>query len=207
MYSKNIPKIIIARLPIYLETLEMMHKEGIRKTSSKELGNRLGITAAQIRKDLSQFGEFGKQGTGYPIDTLICELKGILNLNHVWDVAVIGAGRLGLAIAQYPEFIHRGFHITLIFDNDPELINTRVGDLTIQDSTHLVEIIKKSNIKIAMLTVPASSAQKVAEELVKAGVQAILSYAPVTLNLPTDSVQVLHIDPVKQLQQMTFFLD
>ena len=207
MYNKNIPKIIVARLPMYLETLEIMHLEGIHKTSSKELGNRLGITAAQIRKDLSQFGEFGKQGTGYPIDTLIAELKRILNLNQVWDVAVIGAGRLGLAIAQYPEFIHRSFHIAKIFDIDPNLIGTQIGGFTIQDSNHLIEIIKKSRIKIAVLTVPASSAQEVAEDLVKAGVQAILTYAPVTLRLPTNDVQVLHIDPIKQLQQMTFYLD
>jgi len=207
MYNKNIPKIVIARLPIYLETLELMQKQGIRKTSSKELGDWLGITAAQIRKDLSQFGEFGKQGTGYSTDTLIAELKRILNLNQIWDVAVIGSGRLGLAIAQYPEFIHRGFRIAMIFDNDPKLIGAQIGDFIIQDSAHVVEIIKKSGIKIAMLTVPASAAQNVAEDLVKAGVQAILTYAPVTLNLPSDSVQVLHIDPIKQLQQMTFFLD
>ncbi len=207
MQNKNIPRIVVARLPIYLETLELMQRQGIRKTSSKELGDRLGITAAQIRKDLSQFGEFGKQGTGYSIDKLVAELKRILNLNQIWDVAVIGSGRLGLAIAQYPEFIHRGFRITMIFDNDPKLIGTQVGDFVIQDGAQIVEIIKKSKVKIAILTVPANAAQQVAENLVKAGVQAILTYAPVMLNLPTDSVQVLHIDPIKQLQQMTFFLD
>lgn len=206
MKGKDIPDIIIARLPIYLETLELMKNEKIERTSSKELGNRIGFTAAQIRKDLSQFGEFGKQGAGYNVDDLINELKEILNLNQLWDVAVIGAGRLGLAIAQYPEFIHHGFRIKMIFDNNPELIGKKIGDFIIQDTADLSKKLREEAIQIAVLTVPAAAAQQVAEELVEAGIHGILTYAPVTLYLSDTSVQVRHIDPVKQIQQITFYL-
>ena len=207
MTKEDIPAIIVARLPLYLETLEIMHNEGIHKTSSRELGDRIGITAAQIRKDLSQFGEFGKQGTGYSIPGLVNELRSILNVNRIWEVALIGAGSLGTAIARYPEFLHRGFKITMIFDTNPQLIGSQIGDLTIEDSVFMVERIRKSNIKIALLTVPGPIAQSVADDLVTAGVTAILNYAPVALNMPPDIIHVQHIDPILQLQQMTYYLD
>jgi len=207
MTKEEIPAIIVARLPVYLETLEIMLKEGFQKTSSRELGERIGITAAQIRKDLSQFGEFGKQGTGYSIPNLVAELRTILHVDRIWEVALIGAGSLGTAIARYPEFIHRGFEITMIFDADPELIGTQIGEITIEDSAHMVERIRNSQVKIAMLTVPGPIAQKIAEDLVSAGVTAILNYAPVPLNMPPDIIHVQHIDPILQLQQMTYYMD
>jgi redox-sensing transcriptional repressor len=174
-------------------------------TSSQELGEMIGISAAQIRKDLSQFGEFGKQGKGYAIPYLVEQLRSILHVNRVWDLAVIGAGNLGRAIAHYQGFINHGFRVKLIFDNDPERIGTTIGDFEVQDMANLVSILQKEQVKIAMLTLPASAAQSVAECLVEAGVKAILNYAPITLSVPPD-VHVQNVDPVSYLQRMTYYL-
>lgn len=202
----TIPGIIVGRLPIYLQALELLHDQGIHTTSSQELGEMIGISAAQIRKDLSQFGEFGKQGKGYSIPYLVDQLRTILKVNRVWDVAVIGAGNLGHAIAHYQAFVNHGFKIALIFDNDPQRINTRVQDFVVQDMDNLIELIQQARIKIAMLTVPAFAAQSVTDDLVKAGIRAILNYAPITLSVPPD-VSVQNVDPVIYLQKMTYYLE
>lgn len=205
MDANNIPDIVVSRLPRYLQALEQMIEAGKQATSSQELGERIGISAAQIRKDLSHFGEFGKQGTGYSLPFLIDQLNTILRVKQVWDIAIVGAGDLGHAIARYQGFANRGFHVAMVFDNDPRKIGTQVGSFTVQDMSTLVPAISSAGIKIAMLTVPASVAQAVAEELVKAGVCAILSYAPIPLSLPP-SVQVQYIDPIIQLQHMTYYI-
>src|SRR5512135_1872048 len=132
--SKVIPDIIVGRLPIYLLALQHMQREGRQVTSSQELGERLGISSAQIRKDLSQFGEFGKQGTGYNIAYLIEKLREILQIEKVWEVALIGMGDMGHALARYPGFTDRGFRIAMAFDNDPEKIGSQVGDFHVQDT-------------------------------------------------------------------------
>ncbi len=119
MATKVIPDIIVGRLPIYLRALRYMQEQGQQNTNSQELGERVGISAAQIRKDLSQFGEFGKQGTGYRTSYLVDKLREILHVRNAWDVAVVGAGDMGHALARYQGFINRGFHITMVFDNDP----------------------------------------------------------------------------------------
>lgn len=201
-----IPDIVVSRLPVYFHTLQTMQAEGQHTTSSKELGERLGISAAQIRKDLSQFGEFGKQGTGYIISFLIDQLKTILNMDHAWDVVVIGAGNLGKAIAHYHGFAPQGFNINLVFDVSPDLIGTNIGDLNILDINELVPRIKKAGVKIAMLTVPDAAAQAVADELVKAGIEGILNYTSTPLNLPPHIVHLRHSDPVDQLQHMTYYI-
>ncbi len=205
MDINSIPDIVVGRLPRYLLALKRMAEQGKLSTSSQELGDLLGISAAQIRKDLSQFGEFGKQGTGYAIPFLIDQLEHILKIRKVWDIVLVGTGDLGHAIAHYQGFAHRGFRIAMAFDNDPAKIGTVIGDLTIHDLEKLEEMVRKADIKVAMLTVPASAAQSVSEILVKAGVQAILSYAPTPLNLPA-SIHVEYIDPLLQLQHMTYYL-
>ena len=129
--DKTIPEIIIGRLPVYLQALEHMQAQGIQTTSSQELGEMIGISAAQIRKDLSQFGEFGKQGKGYAIAFLVGQLRNILNVVNVWDMALVGAGNLGTAIAHYPDFKLHGFHVAMIFDNDPQRIGSQLGGYTI----------------------------------------------------------------------------
>jgi len=206
MDKKQVPDIVVARLPLYLQTLKRLEQEGEYNTSSKDLGKRIGISAAQIRKDLSHFGEFGKQGTGYSISFLIEKLEGILHVNKVWDMALIGVGFLGHAIANFHGFQNHGFQIKCIFDNDPEKIGSKIGDFVIDDGRNLAEIIQKANIKVAMITVDAEQAQNVANQLVKAGVKAILNYAPVKLIVPK-SVQVQNIDPIIELQHMTYYLD
>lgn len=205
MDVKEIPDIVVGRLPIYLLALQHMLQDGRQFTSSQELGERLGISAAQIRKDLSQFGEFGKQGTGYNISYLSDQLRRILQLDRVWDIAIVGAGDIGHAIAGYQGFAHRGFQVSMIFDNDPEKVGTPIGEYIIQDSAEMVEKIRQAGIKVAMISVPASEAQGVADQLVKAGVKAILNYAPITLNTPP-GVYVEYIDPLVHLQRMTYYL-
>jgi redox-sensing transcriptional repressor len=206
MGEKYIPDIVVGRLPLYLRTLQRMQDEGRQVTSSQELGERLGISAAQIRKDLSQFGEFGKQGTGYNIEYLVNQLRGILKVDRVWDIAVVGAGDIGSAVARYQGFENRGYRVTMLFDNDVEKIGQQIGTFTVMDITRLGEVIVTSGIKVAMITVPAASAQAVADELVKAGVRAILNYAPINLVVPED-VHVQHTDPVTHLQRMSYYLD
>jgi len=206
MEPKIIPDIVVGRLPIYLRALQRMTQEGAHLTSSQELSERLGISAAQIRKDLSQFGEFGKQGTGYHIDYLVEQLRQILKVNRVWDMVVVGAGDIGSAIARYQGFADRGFEVTHIFDNSPDKIGTTVGSFVVQDFTEVADIIRKEKIQLAMVAVPASHAQAVVDELVKAGVKAILNYAPINIYVP-EAVRIQHTDPVTHLQRMTYYLD
>jgi redox-sensing transcriptional repressor len=205
MNAEKIPDIIIGRLPVYLRALQRLADKDIHTTSSQELGEIVGISAAQIRKDISQFGEFGKQGTGYAIPFLIEKLQDILKVDRVWEVVIIGMGDIGHALAHYQGFANRGFHVKMVFDNDPKKIGQKIGEFEVFDTAALAEKIKPHKIKIAMITVPASDAQEVADQLVKAGVKAILNYAPISLNVPED-VRVQYIDPVTHLQRMTYYL-
>jgi redox-sensing transcriptional repressor len=202
----EIPDIVIGRLPIYLRALTQLVQQGQEITSSHELGQRLGISSAQIRKDLSHFGEFGKQGTGYQISHLQAQLKQILQVNREWPLVVVGAGDLGRAIAHYGGFVERGFRVVGLFDNDSAKIGTGSPDLTVKDIGQMTDFIRERNIKIAMIAVPAEHAQAVCNTLVKAGVRAILNYAPITLSVP-EGVHVQYIDPVTHLQRMTYYLD
>lgn len=206
MPTKIVPDIVIGRLPLYLRALTRMVESGKEITSSQELGGQLGISSAQIRKDLSQFGEFGKQGTGYNITFLMDQLKRILKVERVWDVAIIGVGDLGKAIANYGGFINRGFLVTAIYDNDVTKVGQKVGRFTIRSTENMADEIRDQQIKIAMLAVPAQEAQQVSEKLVKAGIEAILCYAPRSLFLP-ENIRVEYIDPVLHLQHITYYLN
>ncbi len=205
MNAEKIPDIIIGRLPVYLRALQRMADSGLKTTSSQELGEHVGISAAQIRKDISQFGEFGKQGTGYSITYLLDKLRGILKVDRIWEVALVGAGDMGHALARYQGFTNRGFHIAMVFDNDKEKVGQKIDSFIIEDTEKIVERLKSAGIKIAMLTVPAPAAQSVADKLVQAGVKAILNYAPISLNVP-NNVKVQYIDPSIHLQRMTYYL-
>jgi redox-sensing transcriptional repressor len=206
MNSNKIPDIIIGRLPLYLRALQRLSEKGILTTSSQELGEIIGISAAQIRKDISQFGEFGKQGTGYSVPFLIERLRDILKVDRVGEVVIVGMGDIGHALARYNGFTNRGFRISMIFDNDPKKVGQKVGEYEILDTAVLIEKVKQHKIKVAMLTVPAAVAQEAADQLVKAGIKAILNYAPTSLNVPS-GVRVQHIDPATHLQRMTYYLD
>jgi redox-sensing transcriptional repressor len=200
-----VPDIVVGRLPLYLRALSQMLQEGKTITSSQELGERLGISSAQIRKDLSQFGEFGKQGTGYGITYLAEQLRLILKVDRLWDVALVGVGDLGRAVANYAGFLHRGFRIAAMYDNDPAKIGKQIGPFVIEDSAGLVEQVRRKGIRVAMLAVPAAAAQDVTDRLVEAGIHAILCYAPTSIAVP-DRVKVQYIDPVLHLQRMTYHL-
>ena len=205
MARSDIPDIVIGRLPIYLRALSRMEQEGRAITSSHELGAHLGISSAQIRKDLSHFGEFGKQGMGYQVSSLAAELRRILNVDREWQVALVGVGDLGRAIAHYAGFAHRGFRITQLFDSDPEKVGKEIGGLTVLPSSRIRDMVSAAGIRVAMITTPADSAQAVADELISAGVRSILNYAPIVITVPED-VRVQYIDPVIHLQRMTYYL-
>jgi len=205
MGPEEIPDIVISRLPVYLRALTRLQSEGQEITSSKELGERLGISSAQIRKDLSHFGEFGKQGTGYEIRKLVDQLRRILKVENEWDVALVGAGAIGHALAHYNGFTDRGFRITMIFDNDPANVGTRLNGFEVCDVSRMSELIQEHHITLAMVAVPAEAAQAVTDELVKAGVRGILNYAPINLVTP-ENVHVQYIDPVVHLQRITYYV-
>lgn len=205
VYKQDIPDIIVARLPRYLRALSVLREKKLT-TNSRELGEFLGYSAAQIRKDLSQFGEFGKQGTGYNIDFLTKQINEILNLDREWKMVLVGCGNIGHAILNYSGFSSNGFHVVAAFDSSQKLIGKKINDtIIIQDINNLEQIIHENKIQIAMLTVPGSVAQETAEKLVNCGIKGILSYAPVILSLPSE-IRVEYIDPVISLQHITYYL-
>ena len=203
--SREIPHIVVSRLPIYLRALEHAQVEGLTCISSQELSERLGVSAAQIRKDLSMFGEYGKQGRGYPVGALTEALRRHLHVDRVWNVVLVGVGDLGHALARYRGFSERGFRIVMAFDKDPAKIGARAGELVVEDIRFMARRVQEAGIQIGMIATPASAAQEVANALVFAGVRAILNYAPIHLTLPED-VRVEYLDPVIPLQRMTYYL-
>ncbi len=205
MASTEIPDIVIGRLPVYLRALSVMATAGQEITSSHELGEKLGISSAQIRKDLSHFGEFGKQGTGYRISYLSDQLRRILRVDREWPVALIGVGDVGQALIRYGGFRDRGFRVALAFDTDPAKVGQSIGDLTIHDIATLPDVVREYNVQIALIAAPAKAAQDVADLCVQGGVRAILNYAPINLAVPAE-VRVQYLDPVTHLQRMTYYL-
>jgi redox-sensing transcriptional repressor len=206
MSSVDIPDIVIGRLPLYLRALSRLTLEGAKITSSHELGKRLGISSAQIRKDLSHFGEFGKQGTGYQVDYLTEQLRQILKVDKEWKVALVGVGDLGRALAHYNGFRDRGFRITMLFDNDPAKVSTMLDGFQIYDVAQMKDLIRQHGITLAMIAVPAEAAQQVADALVAAGVRGLLNYAPINIAVP-EGVKVQYIDPVVHLQRITYYVE
>lgn len=203
---EEIPDIVIGRLPVYLRTLKLLLDRGKSVTSSQELGELLGISSAQIRKDLSHFGEFGKQGTGYNMPFLCQELERILKVDCVWPVALVGAGYLGHALASYNGFENRGFKIVAVFDNDQTKVGEQIGNVTVEPMSAISQKVEEYGCQIAVIAVPAHSAQAVADLLISAGIKSMLCYAPITLNIP-EGIRVEYIDPVIHFQHMTFYLE
>jgi redox-sensing transcriptional repressor len=205
MPEAEVPDIVIGRLPIYLRALNLLSETGQEFTSSQELGQKLGIGSAQIRKDLSHFGEFGKQGTGYEVNYLRDQISKILHVDRDWAAVLVGFGDLGQAIAHYGGFAAKGFHIEAIFDNDPAKLGLEANSKVVQGLDKLKEAIAKHKVKIAIVAVPASAAQEVTNQLIEAGIEAILNYAPISLSVP-NRIQVQYIDPIAHLQKMTYYL-
>ena len=201
----EIPEVVISRLPVYARALDRLAADGREVVSSQELGQRLGVTPAQIRKDLSYFGRFGKQGRGYNVRQLLDELRTILGLDQPWRLALIGVGRLGQAILSYGGFAPEGFRFVGAYDSNPRVVDTEIGGLTVRDVAHLEQHLSEDPADVGIVAVPAAGAQAVIDTLVKCGIRAILNYAPIAVRVPAD-VSVRQIDPVLALQSMTYYL-
>ena len=201
----EVPEVVVTRLPQYVRILSRLLEEGAEVVSSQQLGEKLQVTPAQIRKDLSYFGRFGKQGRGYSVRHLLDRLRDILSLNSHWNVGVVGVGRLGRAILSYPGFTPDGFHLVAAFDANPDIVGQRVGDLTIDSMSKLEDVVSHQDISIAIVAVPAMHAQEVIDRLVESGIRAILNYAPTSPQVP-DGIRIRNIDPVIALQSMTYYL-
>jgi redox-sensing transcriptional repressor len=206
MKDMEIPDIVIRRLPIYARSLSYLANEGVTTVSSSELGSRIGVTAAQIRRDLSYFGEFGKQGKGYNVQFLLNQIRDILHLEHQWGVALVGIGHLGKAIAHYGGFREKGFEIAVLFDSDPSKVGDELDGHKVYHYSEIPHVVKAMGLEVAIVAVPARSAQEVVDLLVQADIKAILNYAPITVQVPPD-VRTRNIDPVGALQSMTYYLD
>ena len=200
-----VPEVVVTRLPQYVRVLKELLAQGIQVSNSQQLGEQLQVTPAQIRKDLSYFGRFGKQGRGYSIRRLLEELQQILGLNARWNVAVVGVGRLGKAILSYPGFTPDGFHIVAALDNNPELIGQEVEGITVRPIEELDRVVREQGISIGVVAVPSRFTQEVIDNLVGCGVRAILNYAPISPQVPR-GVRIRNIDPVLSLQSMTYYL-
>ena len=201
----EIPDVVIDRLPVYARALAALERNSRDVVSSQELGTQLGVTPAQIRKDLSYFGRFGKQGRGYNVKRLLEELHQILGLDRKWTMVVVGVGQLGRAVLSYGGFAPQGFHIIEAFDSDPEVIGERVDHLTIRSVDEIRDTLAGRAPDIGIVATPAPPAQQVIDALVECGVKAILNYAPIAAHVPSH-VRVKDIDPVLSLQSMTFHL-
>lgn len=201
----RIPDVVVRRLPIYARALAHLLRQGVTVMSSLDLGRRLGVTPAQIRKDLSYFGEFGKQGTGYDVAFLLQRIRAILGLDHEWRMAIVGVGRLGRAIASFPDFLAQGFEVVALFDSDPAKIGQEIGALTVRSMDEMTAVIAEENITIAIVAVPASEGQAVIDQLVACGVRGLLNYAPVSVTVPPH-VKVRDVDPIVALQAITYYL-
>ena len=201
----EIPDVVIERLPVYYRLLTRLQDEGRIVVSSQELGVALNVTPAQIRKDLSYFGRFGKQGRGYSVQRLTEELRLILGLDRRWRMVLVGVGRLGRAIASYRGFEPQGFDIVGVYDVNPEAIGAPIDGHQVRGVDELERDLRNDPVEIGIVAVPASDAQSVIDTLVHAGVRAILNYAPTAVQVPP-GVEVRQIDPVLSLQGMTYHL-
>ncbi len=205
MVPAEIPEVVIDRLPVYVRALALLAKDGREVVSSKELGQELGVTPAQIRKDLSYFGRFGKQGRGYNIAQLLDQLRSILGLDRQWRMALIGMGRLGQAILGYAGFAPQGFRVVKAFDSKSELVGVFVEGLVVEDVGRLGPSLRAAPVDIGIVAVPASAAQAVIDELVANDVRAILNYAPIAARVAA-GVRLRQVDPVLALESMTYHL-
>jgi redox-sensing transcriptional repressor len=201
--TRRIPASTIRRLSHYLRSLEDLEGSGSETVSSEELAIRGQTTAAQVRKDLSHFGSFGKRGLGYKVDELRQRLRQILGVDRTWRVALIGAGRIGSALFEYPAFESRGYRCVAIVDSDPEKMGKRWSNLEIQGPDRLESLLRDLAVELVILAVPARAAQEMAERAVKAGIKGILNFAPIRLKVPPH-VPVEDVNLVMQLEALSF---
>jgi redox-sensing transcriptional repressor len=201
--STNVPKAVVSRLSLYLRELQQLLLANKKTISSTNLGRRLGLTAAQVRKDFAYFGQFGYPGIGYRCEELVAEIKKILGTDRVWNVALIGCGNLGQALLGYRGFQKQGFRVVAAFDVSPEIVGKTIENLQVHHLGELVEITRTMDIRLAILAVPSHAAHEVADQLVGAGIYGILNFAPVTLTLQK-SVSLVGVDLAMELEQLAF---
>ncbi len=201
----SISNATIDRLPLYFRTLRLAQDEGIDIISSDELGRRLGITPEQIRKDLASFGQFGKKGVGYYVNELKRNVGEILGLNNHWNMAVVGIGHLGSALANYQNFVTLGFRLVALFDQDPNVIGTTVNHVKVEDIRNVNRIVKERNIHIGIIAVPAAFAQGVADQLVEAGIRGIWNFAPIKMQVP-ESMHIVNEDLSIGLSSLSYHI-
>jgi redox-sensing transcriptional repressor len=198
-----IPNPAVRRLSLYLRQLEAFKRKDRKTISSKQLGESLGLTDAQVRKDLAYFGQFGHPGIGYRVEDLITQVKRILGTDKTWNVLLVGAGNLGRALMSYKGFSSKGFRLAAVFDNDPTKIGKKQGSFTIQPLTDLADTVQKHSIRLGIMAVTAEAAQDVADQLVDAGVKGLLNFAPVSISVPAD-IALNAVDLAVQLEQLSF---
>ena len=198
-----VPKAVVSRLCLYLRELQHLIRDGHETTSSTRLGNRLGVTDAQVRKDLAYFGQFGYPGVGYRCGELVGQIRKILGTDHDWPVAIVGLGNLGTALLGHRGFSQQGFRVVAGFDTDPNKIGTEIHLVPIFDLQRLASTVQNEAIRLAILTVPADVAQEVADQLVAVGIEGIMNFTPVTISLPS-TVSIVAVDLAIELEQLSF---
>jgi len=203
--EQTISKATIDRLPLYYRTLRLAQDDGMDIISSDELGRRLELTPEQIRKDLALFGQFGKKGVGYYVNELKFNVGKILGLDNHWNIAIIGIGHLGVALANYQNFIALGFNLVALFDNDPNIIGKTVNHVKVKSIDELQSCAKNLKIDIGVIAVPAQFAQQVADKLVKANIKGIWNFAPVKMRVPED-VKIVNEDLSVGLSRLSYYI-
>lgn len=206
MKTLKISEAVVRRLPLYLRYLHQLHMKNIQTVSSQDLGNKLDLNPAQIRKDLAYFGEFGKKGIGYDVDYLIEKIRQILKLDRYINVALVGAGNLGRALCNYNAYQRDLMKIVAVFDAHPAKVGEVLNNLTVLPMSKLEETIKNLQIRVGIITVPSAEAQHVADQFVAAGIEAILNFAPVIIKVP-DDIRVHHADFTTELLSLAYYLD
>jgi redox-sensing transcriptional repressor len=204
--KSKISESTVRRLSLYLRFLQEASARGEATISSGELAQRGGTTSAQVRKDLSFFGSFGKRGLGYSVPELLREVEEILGLNRAWNVALVGAGKIGSALISYRNFERRGFEIRAVFDSDPTKIGQPWGAQTILPDADLERVLREKAIDIVIVAVPAGAAQAIVDRVIHSGVRAVLNFAPVRLKVP-DEVALRNVDMVVEMEGLTFALN
>lgn len=205
MKEQTISKATIDRLPLYYRTLRLTQDDGMDIISSDELGRRLELTPEQIRKDLALFGQFGKKGVGYYVNELKFNVGKILGLDNHWNIAIVGIGHLGVALANYQNFIALGFNLVALFDNDPNIIGKTVNHVKVKSIDELQSCAKNLKIDIGVIAVPAQFAQQVADKLVKANIKGIWNFAPVKMRVPED-VKIVNEDLSVGLSRLSYYI-
>ncbi|CAG7648787.1 redox-sensing transcriptional repressor Rex [Paenibacillus allorhizosphaerae] len=204
--TMKISEAVVRRLPVYLRFLNELHKKNVQTVSSQDLGQKLDLNPAQIRKDLAYFGEFGKKGIGYDVDYLIEKIRQILKLDKVIPVALVGAGNLGRALCNYNAYLKDNMKIVAVFDALSNKVGESINNLKVKPMQELCPTIKELNVRIGIITVPAAEAQSVANQFVESGVEAILNFAPIIIKVPNE-IRVHHADFTTELQSLAYYLD